>query len=159
LAQEAVNYPDREEACFAMMEKGPAYGAWNEFCYVPVNKRLALGEAVQPTDIIVCLSQRVAGLSVEKIMIVFAMMYYSEFLDSSNVSCKRKCELLKKILNADKEIANLPCLLIDAMNETVRKEALPISAERCSIVPAMLGDDIGDYGAIGVAKEYAEGLR
>ena len=118
LAQEAVNYPDREEACFAMMEKGPAYGAWNEFCYVPVNKRLALGEAVQPTDIIVCLSQRVAGLSVEKIMIVFAMMYYSEFLDSSNVSCKRKCELLKKILNADKEIANLPCLLIDAMNET-----------------------------------------
>lgn len=118
LAQEAVNYPDREEACFAMMEKGPAYGAWNEFCYVPVNKRLALGEAVQPTDIIVCLSQRVAGLSVEKIMIVFAMMYYSEFLDSSNVSCKRRCELLKKILNADKEIANLPCLLIDAMNET-----------------------------------------
>ena len=118
LAQEAVNYPDREEACFAMMEKGPAYGAWNEFCYVPVNKRLALGEAVQPTDIIVCLSQRVAGLSVEKIMIVFATMYYSEFLDSSNVSCKRRCELLKKILNADKEIANLPCLLIDAMNET-----------------------------------------
>ena len=118
LAQEAVDYPDREEACFAMMEKGPAYGAWNEFCYVPVNKRLALGEAVQPTDIIVCLSQRVAGLSVEKKMIVFAMMYYSEFLDSSNVSCKRKCELLKKILNADKEIANLPCLLIDAMNET-----------------------------------------
>ena len=50
-------------------------------------------------------------------------------------------------------------LLIDAMNETVRKEALPISAERCSIVPAMLGDDIGDYAAIGVAKEYAEGLR
>ena len=118
LAQEAVNYPDREEACFAMMEKGPAYGAWNEFCYVPVDKRLALGEAVQPTDIIVCLSQRVAGLSVEKIMIVFATMYYSEFLDSSNVSCKRRCELLKKILNADKEIANLPCLLIDAMNET-----------------------------------------
>ena len=118
LAQEAVDYPDREEACFAMMEKGPAYGAWNEFCYVPVDKRLALGEAVQPTDIIVCLSQRVAGLSVEKIMIVFATMYYSEFLDSSNVSCKRRCELLKKILNADKEIANLPRLLIDAMNET-----------------------------------------
>jgi hypothetical protein len=51
-------------------------------------------------------------------MIVFAMMFYSEFLDSSYVSCKRKCELLKKILNADKEIANLPRLLIDAMNET-----------------------------------------
>ena len=118
LAQEAVNYPDREEACFAMIEKGPAYGAWNEFCYVPVDKRLALGEAVQPTDIIVCLSQRVAGLSVEKMMIVFATMYYSEVLDNSNVSCKRKCELLKKTLNADKEIANLPCLLIDAMNET-----------------------------------------
>ena len=86
LAQEAVDYPDREEACFTMMEQGPAYGDWNEFCYVPVDKRLALGEAVQPTDIIVCLSQRVAGLSVEKMMIVFATMYYSEVLDNSNVS-------------------------------------------------------------------------
>lgn len=43
-------------------------------------------------------------------------------------------------------------LLVDTMNEVVRREALPISAERCEIVPAMLGDDIGDYAAIGVAR-------
>ncbi len=50
-------------------------------------------------------------------------------------------------------------LLIDSMKETVKKEALAISAESCKIVPAMLGDDIGDYAAIGVAKEYAEGTK
>ncbi len=50
-------------------------------------------------------------------------------------------------------------LLIDSMNEIIKKEALPISAECCQIVPAMLGDDIGDYAAIGVAKDYAEGLK
>ncbi len=47
-------------------------------------------------------------------------------------------------------------LLIESMNEVVKREALAISAESCKIVPAMLGDDIGDYAAIGVAKEYAE---
>lgn len=50
-------------------------------------------------------------------------------------------------------------LLIDSMNEVIKKEALAISAESCKIVPAMLGDDIGDYAAIGVAKEYAEGIK
>ncbi len=47
-------------------------------------------------------------------------------------------------------------LLIDTMNEVIKKEALEISAGCCEIVPAMLGDNIGDYAAIGVAKTYAE---
>ncbi len=47
-------------------------------------------------------------------------------------------------------------LLIDSMNDVIKKEALSIPAECCKIVSAMLGDDIGDYAAIGVAKEYAE---
>lgn len=47
-------------------------------------------------------------------------------------------------------------LLADAMNETIKKEALAISAECCKIVPAMLGDEIGDFAAIGVAKDFAE---
>ena len=50
-------------------------------------------------------------------------------------------------------------LLVDSMNEVIKKEALSISAECCSIVPAMLGDDIGDFAAIGVAKNYAEGEK
>lgn len=44
-------------------------------------------------------------------------------------------------------------LLVDSMNEVIKKEALGISAECCEIVPAVLGDDIGDYAAIGVAME------
>ncbi len=50
-------------------------------------------------------------------------------------------------------------LLVDSMNEMIKKEALAISAQCCKIVPAMLGDDIGDYAAIGVAKDYAEGSK
>lgn len=50
-------------------------------------------------------------------------------------------------------------LLADAMNETIKKEALEISAKHCEIVPAMLGDNIGDFAAIGVAKDYAEGKK
>ena len=48
-------------------------------------------------------------------------------------------------------------LLVDSMNETIKKEALPASAACCTVVPAMLGDEIGDYAALGVAKDYAEG--
>ncbi len=50
-------------------------------------------------------------------------------------------------------------LLIESMNETIKKEALAISCECCKIVPAMLGDDIGDYASIGVAKDFAEGAK
>ena len=50
-------------------------------------------------------------------------------------------------------------LLIDSMEETIKKEALEISARCCKIVPAMLGDEIGDFAAIGVAKDYAEGKK
>lgn len=50
-------------------------------------------------------------------------------------------------------------LLADAMNETIKKEALAISAECCKIVPAMLGNEIGDFAAIGVAKDFAEAKK
>ncbi len=50
-------------------------------------------------------------------------------------------------------------LLIESMTETIKKEALEISAGCCKIVPAMLGDEIGDFAAIGVAKEFAEGKK
>lgn len=50
-------------------------------------------------------------------------------------------------------------LLVDSMNETIKREALPVSAQCCKIVPAMLGDSIGDFAAIGVAKICAEGLK
>ena len=50
-------------------------------------------------------------------------------------------------------------LLIESMEETIRKEALEISAQCCKIAPAMLGDEIGDFAAIGVAKDFAEGEK
>lgn len=48
-------------------------------------------------------------------------------------------------------------LLVATMEETIKKEALPISAKCCKIVPAMLGDSIGDFAALGVARICAEG--
>ncbi len=42
-------------------------------------------------------------------------------------------------------------LLIESMNEVIAKEALPFNSQHCEIVPAVLGDEIGDFAAIGVA--------
>lgn len=50
-------------------------------------------------------------------------------------------------------------LMKEAMYEAINKEALYISAEACRIVPAMLGDNIGDYAALGVAKMLAEEIK
>ncbi len=47
-------------------------------------------------------------------------------------------------------------LMKDIMNEVISREALTVSARCCEIVPALLGDEIGDFAAIGVAKEFAE---
>ena len=41
------------------------------------------------------------------------------------------------------------------MEETLRGEALPAAVERCRIVPAQLGEKIGDYAALSLAMgEY-----
>ena len=42
-------------------------------------------------------------------------------------------------------------LLMKSMEREIKKEALPFSAEVCSIVPAALGENIGDYGALATA--------
>lgn len=42
-----------------------------------------------------------------------------------------------------------------AMEESIRQEALPAAAARCRIVPAQLGEKIGDYAALALAAgEY-----
>ena len=41
-------------------------------------------------------------------------------------------------------------LLREAMERTLRAEALPPALDVCSVVPAELGDSIGDYAALGV---------
>lgn len=47
-------------------------------------------------------------------------------------------------------------LLSETMNEVISREALSLSAKQCEVVPAMLGDEIGDYAALGVAKTFSE---
>ncbi len=42
-------------------------------------------------------------------------------------------------------------LLKDAMHEVLKKECLPQTLEVCEIVPAVLGDSIGDHAAVTVA--------
>ncbi len=45
-------------------------------------------------------------------------------------------------------------LLRESMSRTVKRESLEISRNVCKILPAALGDKIGDYAALGVAKTY-----
>lgn len=47
-------------------------------------------------------------------------------------------------------------LLEKTMRDTIEKEALSVSAKMCEIVPAQLGDSIGDFAAIGVAADFME---
>ncbi len=47
--------------------------------------------------------------------------------------------------------ARSACLLRPAMERVISNEALPLSASCCQVVPAELGEEIGDYAAIGVA--------
>ena len=42
------------------------------------------------------------------------------------------------------------------MEKVIKKEALPLAAEVCEVVPAMLGDSIGDYAALAVASDTLE---
>ena len=44
-------------------------------------------------------------------------------------------------------------LLIDGMMETLKREALPQSLAACKIVPAMLGEEIGDVASLAVADK------
>jgi len=47
-------------------------------------------------------------------------------------------------------------LLLPAALDIIKKEALAISAERCRILPAGLGDQLGDAAALGVAAYSLE---
>lgn len=50
-------------------------------------------------------------------------------------------------------------LLKEEMTDVILREALPYSFDACRIVPASLGDNIGDYAALGVAKLLAEEMK
>ena len=68
----------------------------------------------------------------------------------------RGLSILIDILNPDVIVigsiyARSSALLREKMNEAIRREALPGAARVCRIVPAALGESIGDYAALGVA--------
>ena len=42
-------------------------------------------------------------------------------------------------------------LIEPSMNEALQKEVLPHALEKCKIVPALLGENIGNYGAVSIA--------
>ncbi len=48
--------------------------------------------------------------------------------------------------------ARTEILLRPAMENALRQEALPVTVDHCRIIPAMLGEKIGDYAALAVAE-------
>ena len=38
------------------------------------------------------------------------------------------------------------------MDETIRREAIPLASRVCRVVPAQLGEAIGDYAALSVVN-------
>ena len=64
--------------------------------------------------------------------------------------------ILIDILNPEKIVigsifARAENLLAESMNEVLKRECLPASLGVCSVVPAKLGESIGDYAALAVA--------
>lgn len=49
-------------------------------------------------------------------------------------------------------------LLADKMNAVIKREALSYAAEVCRILPAKLGDSIGDFAAIAIAEDTYQKL-
>lgn len=47
-------------------------------------------------------------------------------------------------------------LLLAPMEQAIRREALPGSARACAILPAQLGEQIGDYAALSIAFSHAD---
>ncbi|MBR0112815.1 MAG: ROK family protein [Clostridia bacterium] len=50
-------------------------------------------------------------------------------------------------------------LMKEKMLEVLSREALPVNLASCEIVPAALGEETGDYAAIGAAEEYGENIK
>ena len=80
------------------------------------------------------------------------------------LSIYRKCgEMLGMGLSILIDVLNPECIVIGSIYErnqalfdqfiypVIEKEAIPLSAQVCKIVPAVLGDKIGDYAALSLA--------
>ncbi|NCB32211.1 MAG: ROK family protein, partial [Clostridia bacterium] len=72
----------------------------------------------------------------------------------------RGLALLADFLNPDRVVlgsifARSGDLLTQPMQRAFEQEALPRAVRACAIVPAMLGDSIGDYAALALAAEAA----
>lgn len=119
LAEEMAADPNREQACFEMMEQGPAYDQWDSFDYMNFRKRILGGERVYPTDVIVNISKLIAGYPVEKTMLSMAAKYYDNKLDTS-ISGKRRLHMLQQLINQDPAVQELPSELLEAMNRLFR---------------------------------------
>ena len=76
----------------------------------------------------------------------------------------RGLAVLVDILNPERIVigsifARAEILLRPHMENTLKREALAFSYETCRIVPAALGDAIGDYAALAVAEQHGKGTK
>ena len=87
-----------------------------------------------------------------------------EVLATSGKFLGRGCAMLIDILNPQRIVIGsifLRCRphLLKAMEEEIAREALPSAARVCQIVPAALGESIGDFASLAVAIPPDEGER
>ena len=68
--------------------------------------------------------------------------------------------LLVDVLNPERFVigsiyARCERFVAPAMQAALEREALPQSAQVCTVVPAVLGDEIGSYAAVAIARYHA----
>jgi glucokinase len=87
-----------------------------------------------------------------------------EILAKSGKFLGRGCAMLIDILNPQRIVigsifSRCRPHLVKAMEEEIAREALPSAARACRIVPAALGERIGDFASLAVAIPPDEGER
>jgi glucokinase len=87
-----------------------------------------------------------------------------DILAESGKFLGRGCAMLIDILNPQRIVigsifSRCRPHLVKAMEEEIAREALPSAARVCQIVPAALGESIGDFASLAVAIPPDEGER
>ena len=69
---------------------------------------------------------------------------HAKYFHDAEEALKQGCNEIDMVVN----ITDVKNGLYGKVEEEIRKEALSYTAECCSVKPALLGDEIGDYAAL-----------
>ncbi len=129
-----------------------------------IGQNLALEQIQQGKTVSFCKDGNLSDITAKTLAIAaengdeIAKKAYEISAKKLGMACSMTIDLLNpEIIVIGSVFQRSEKLFRDILDKTVRGEALPLAASVCKIVPAELGDTIGDYAALAVAlNKYSE---